>query len=230
MADPRQQQGRDGEQRDRILGGLLGVHCGDSLGATFERGSDPLTAGETHERSAANGGLMRCLPTALARRHDETRHRETVLISSVTHREARCLDAATAYNDIAHFLLEGEQPHRAIDRAVSRLAGYEHDGRARAVILEGRNRSTMPIQPGGYVLTSLEIAVWAVCQPRPAEEVLIEVGNAGGDADTNGAIAGGLLGVRDGVRAWPARWVDALQRAAELRRLAEDLRAVRQAA
>ena len=316
MADPMQQHKRDGEQRDRIVGGLLGVHCGDSLGATFEfsapntgeplrdivgggpfewqpgqatndtdlticvarayaalrqgqiedapeavarwaaeafvawkrgdpvdiggttaqaltrveRGDDPLTAGQTHDRSAANGGLMRCLPTALARPRDLTRRRETVLISSVTHREPRCLDAATAYNDIAAFLVEGEQPNRAIDRAVSALATYQRDGRTRAAILEAAESSTMPFDQGGFVLTSLAIAVWAVCQPRPAEEILIEVCNAGGDADTNGAIAGGLLGVRDGARAWPARWVDALEQAAELHRLAEDLLTVRQAA
>lgn len=316
LTDHLRQRGRDGDLHDGIVGGMLGVHCGDSLGATYEfsapnigpplrdivgggpfgwdpgdatddtdlticvargyvalrrgdvkddpealarwvaselvgwkrsdpvdignttaralasieHGEDPLTAGLTSDRSAANGGLMRCLPTAMARADDVTRHRETALISSITHREPRCLDAAVAYNDIAHHLLAGRPPDEAIDRAVSMLAEREHDDRTRAAIADARRASAMPWDSGGYVLTSLAIAVWAVCQPRPAEAVLSEVCNAGGDADTNGAIAGGLLGVRHGASAWPTRWVDTLQRAAELRRLADDLLAVRKTA
>lgn len=197
----------------------------------IEGGADPLTAGEDHERSAANGGLMRCLPTGLARPDRVTRQRESELISAVTHREPRCLDAVVAYNDLAALLLAGQRPWEAVEATLGWLGDEGRDARVCATLAGAREAVAMPFQTGGYVLTSLAIAVWAVCQThRTSEDVLIEVCNAGGDADTNGAIAGGLLGVRDGAGTWPDRWVTVLHRGAELTDLAEPLRQLREAA
>lgn len=69
----------------------------------------------------------------------------------------------------------------------------------------------------GYVLDSLSLAVAALADPRPAVDALVDVTRLGGDTDTNGAIAGGLLGARDGAAAWPAEWVKRLQFASEFR-------------
>ena len=68
----------------------------------------------------------------------------------------------------------------------------------------------------GWVLTALKIAVAALVDQRPAAEVLLDVVRLGGDADTNGAIAGGILGARDGLDAWPTRWTDVLEYREEL--------------
>ncbi|KAL2129456.1 hypothetical protein VTI74DRAFT_7777 [Chaetomium olivicolor] len=69
----------------------------------------------------------------------------------------------------------------------------------------------LPFKASGHVLESLIIAVAALLDPRPLEEVLVDVVRFGQDADTNGAIAGGLLGARDGVSAVPSRWREKLQ-------------------
>jgi ADP-ribosylglycohydrolase len=69
----------------------------------------------------------------------------------------------------------------------------------------------------GYVLDSLSLAVAALADPRPAVDSLVDVTRLGGDTDTNGAIAGGLLGARDGAGAWPVDWVERLQFAAEFK-------------
>lgn len=66
------------------------------------------------------------------------------------------------------------------------------------------------------MLTALKIAVAALVDQRPAAEILLDVVRLGGDADTNGAIAGGILGARDGLGAWPARWTDMLEYRGEL--------------
>lgn len=42
------------------------------------------------------------------------------------------------------------------------------------------------------------------------EEGLTQVVNRGGDADTNGTVAGALLGARFGYNAIPSRWLSAL--------------------
>jgi hypothetical protein len=55
----------------------------------------------------------------------------------------------------------------------------------------------------GFVLESLSLAVAAVLDPRRLPEVLVDVVRVGMDTGTNAAIAGGLLGVRDGAGAIP---------------------------
>ena len=69
----------------------------------------------------------------------------------------------------------------------------------------------MPFKASGHVLESLTLAVAALFDPRPLEEVLVDVVRFGQDADTNGAIAGGLLGARDGLHVIPLRWREKLQ-------------------
>lgn len=71
--------------------------------------------------------------------------------------------------------------------------------------------TVLPFKAAGYVLESLTLAVAALLDPRPLEHVLVDVVRFGQDADTNGAIAGGLLGARDGVEAIPLRWREKLQ-------------------
>jgi ADP-ribosyl-[dinitrogen reductase] hydrolase len=62
------------------------------------------------------------------------------------------------------------------------------------------------------------------------EECIVGVVNNGQDADTNGAIAGGLAGAFYGIDAIPARWLDALDRGVydELGRLAAQLAAMKE--
>lgn len=81
----------------------------------------------------------------------------------------------------------------------------------------------MPFKASGYVLESLVLGVAAILDPRPLEEVLIDVVRFGQDTDTNGAIAGGLLGARDGVNAIPLRWRELLQFGDEFAEVAEYL-------
>ena len=75
----------------------------------------------------------------------------------------------------------------------------------------------------GFVLDSLSLAVAAVLDPRPFVEVLVDIVRVGNDTDSNGAIAGGLLGARDGAGAIPPAWVSKLQFADEFLAAADQL-------
>lgn len=81
----------------------------------------------------------------------------------------------------------------------------------------------LPFKAAGHVLESLVLAVAALLDPRPLEEVLVDVVRFGKDADTNGAIAGGLLGARDGLNAIPLRWREKLQFREEFTKIVEHL-------
>jgi ADP-ribosylglycohydrolase len=81
----------------------------------------------------------------------------------------------------------------------------------------------LPYMASGHVLESLTLAVAALFDSRPLEEVLIDVVRFGKDTDTNGAIAGGLLGARDGLEAIPLRWREKLQFGKEFTEVADYL-------
>jgi ADP-ribosyl-[dinitrogen reductase] hydrolase len=59
----------------------------------------------------------------------------------------------------------------------------------------------------GFVRVALRLACWHLVH-TPWREAVIDTASRGGDADTNTAIVGALLGARDGVTAIPARWID----------------------
>jgi hypothetical protein len=78
---------------------------------------------------------------------------------------------------------------------------------------------------GGFVLAALGVAAAAVASAGSFEEALVWAINLGGDADTNGAIAGALLGARFGEAGIPERWRSVVKEADELGALAERLAA-----
>jgi ADP-ribosyl-[dinitrogen reductase] hydrolase len=175
--------------------------------------------------SAGNGSLMRCLATGLARGDRRTRRIEAVEISAVTHADRRCTQACVAYCDLVSLLLDGATPDHAVEE-VLRSSPMSADVR-RAIDGAGELIGA-ELDTSGYVLATLQVGVWALLQPRSVEDVLVEVANLGGDADTTTAVAGGLLGVRDGADAIPARWVDRLEYRDRLAALVPFLVGVRQ--
>jgi ADP-ribosylglycohydrolase len=154
-------------------------------------------------------------------------------ISAITHDDERCTVACAAYNEIAAALLAGASPSDAVaggrDTAASldapTVADAIESGRAlRPTVLAASGPgAAFPGEAGGYVLESLTLAVAAVLDPRPYPDVVIDVVRVGRDTDTNGAIAGGLLGIRDGAAAIPSAWTAKLQFAAEFAAAARTL-------
>lgn len=62
------------------------------------------------------------------------------------------------------------------------------------------------LETQGFVRVALRLAFWELFRAPSFEAALIDVVNRGGDADTNAAIAGALLGAYWGEEAIPARW------------------------
>jgi ADP-ribosyl-[dinitrogen reductase] hydrolase len=60
----------------------------------------------------------------------------------------------------------------------------------------------------GFVRVAFRLAFWHVVHTPSWRDAVVDVASRGGDADTNAAIVGALLGSRDGARAIPKPWVD----------------------
>jgi ADP-ribosyl-[dinitrogen reductase] hydrolase len=211
----------DGYSLRRAAMGMLAWYGGKpaDVGTTtaaalseYRRSGDPRSSGEVVASrmpfAAGNGSLMRCLATGLVRRDADTRRREATELSAVTHADPRAVDACVAYVELVAELLRGAHPEKAIERVVSDSSLGDD---VRETIAEAPSRAAGALDTSGFVLATLSVAVWALVRPGSFEDVLVEVVNLGGDADTTGAVAGGLLGVRHGLRAIPTRWVEALE-------------------
>ncbi len=58
----------------------------------------------------------------------------------------------------------------------------------------------------GYVVDTMQSALWIALRAESLEAGLVEAVNLGGDADTLGAVSGAILGARFGIMEIPARW------------------------
>ena len=195
----------------------IGGTTAHSLGR-LRRTNDPRSSGNTAADAQANGSLMRCIATAVYRKDDPDQLRaESRAISAVTHASGVCMDACELYNRAVADVINGTDIRSAITDAAAALDGTEV-GRVAASRLAAPTDAPMPWRRGGWVLTALDIAMWAALRTdATAEDLLVDIINRGGDADTNGAIAGGILGARDGASALPDRWVATLGLADEFR-------------
>lgn len=188
--------------------------------------------------NAGNGSLMRCLPTGLFQLHPQKLIDESFAISALTHNDRRCTISCAAYNVIVAGLIQGFSADECVRRGEEtalKLEGGTKGGDVYWAIRQGRKTKLYEIAKtgpreedfkggcSGYVLETLTLAVAAVLDKRKMEDVLVDVVRVGNDTDTNGAVAGGLLGARDGMEGLPMEWKRTVQFGEEFRQLASEI-------
>ena len=180
----------------------------------LEQGHPPPVAAriiyEERERIAPNGGLMRCAPVALYRHTDPSGLvRDSAASCAVTHYAPTCQWSCIIVNAAIAQLLKGVKP------AIQDLVDAAHADGAPAEIGEwavrfGHDTSGLAFDQGhiGHTLLCMQSGLWALNTSLDFEDALIKVVSAGGDTDTNGAVAGAVLGARYGADSIPQRWLD----------------------
>lgn len=200
----------------------IGVWTRTALNHIRTHGSPPAETGGR----APNGSVMRALPVALATRGSPRNLvAGTWHTAALTHPDERCTWSAVAVNVAAAELLAGRRDFVADVIEVLRVNGAPDEllAAVRRVPLERREDLPIVGPQAWDAVSCAEIALWAAWHEPNLEEALIWLANAGGDTDTNAAVAGGLLGARDGDQALPPRWVAALPQVERLRSLAARL-------
>jgi ADP-ribosyl-[dinitrogen reductase] hydrolase len=194
--------------------------------AELKRGSPWQEAGhlahqQTGGRSAGNGSIMRCAPVALYRWRDyQQLMADSVDSSRATHWDDLACYGAAALNLIIAELLQGRR-QGAVQVAIKMLGGAAPAVTRRLAEVEQKTKADL--KPTGFVLDTLETAVWCWQHAGTFEEALVTAVNLGGDADTIGAVCGSLAGADLGLAGIPSRWLDALERWAHLVYLAREL-------
>jgi ADP-ribosyl-[dinitrogen reductase] hydrolase len=177
-------------------------------------------------KTAGNGTIMRCPPLALRYAYDERRlmdaSRDEALI---THFDPQAWTGSVAVNLLIHHLLRDMPIADAIRSIAARIRREPRAACEVAEVLETITPATRAdtLPTSGYVLDTLRIAVWALWANDSFETSVMAAVNQGGDADTQGAVAGALAGARWGYSAIPDRWLAPLQGRDELVKLADRL-------
>jgi ADP-ribosyl-[dinitrogen reductase] hydrolase len=159
--------------------------------------------------NAPNGSLMRCAPLALFfyRNPDYVAGLSQVL-SRITHAHPDCENACAYLNVAISFLLNGESRDAALAAASGSCTDASEELRERIERAMQPHNETVPT---GWVLDTLEVAIWAFMHTSNFESALLVAVNRGSDADTVGAITGALAGACYGLSGIPDRWLQPLQ-------------------
>jgi len=176
------------------------------------------------EVSAGNGSVMYCAPLGLAYANRPERLLELApALSALTHHDGRCRTAVLAVTLAVAALVRGETAEDAAGSALAAVA--EREGGEELEFLVDAVGGSRPIDgpDQGFCLYAAATAFQALLRGDDVETELRRVVALGGDTDTNAAVAGALLGARDGVAGSPVGWLLRLADAAAIRAEAEAL-------
>lgn len=199
---------------------------GNTTSRAIERiaqGVPPLEAGGRGERDNGNGSLMRILPAAYYAyfKLDSLDERLNIIheVSMITHAHPRSLIGCGIYSLIVWNILDGMDKLEAYHKAVStaerfyskkpfaeELSHYER-------VLNGKiyKAERSSIRGSGYVVHTLEASLWAFLRNESFADAIKDVVSLGEDADTTGAVTGGLAGTYYGIEAIPVEWLEKIE-------------------
>lgn len=145
---------------------------------------------------------MRTLPVALAyarnRNEDvEKMHSIARRQSTLTHYDPLAAECCAYYCDLIRELLLGKPLHQVLESGVSH-----------APLPINLRSPKEKLKVSGFVGDTLETALACAYQTSSFEDALIMAVNLGGDADTIGAVTGGLAGAAYGISQIPKPWLD----------------------
>ena len=205
---------------------------GNTVSAALERfvdHGDPY-AGSTDPHSAGNGSLMRLAPVPMYYAADAAEAIAKAGKSSrTTHQAEEAVDACRYFAGLLVGALRGVDKETLLSSAYCPVEGlWEREPLAEKIaqVAAGLFKARNPpdIKGTGYVVESLEAALWAFHRADSFREGALLAVNLGDDADTTGAIYGQIAGAHYGAQSIPPAWRQRLDMAAEMTSLADKLR------
>jgi ADP-ribosyl-[dinitrogen reductase] hydrolase len=167
-----------------------------------------LSAPETRQKSDGNGAAMRLAPVSIRHWHDPVEARRIADLQSRTTHYSELSAAACEYlADTLCALISGREWTQAI-RPTTNASWPDEIKAIAGEDWQQRDRET--IYSTGFVVHTLEAALWAVDTTDSFPAAVLKAVNLGDDADSVGAVAGQLAGARYGLSAIPVNWRDTL--------------------
>lgn len=214
----------------------MGITTSKAL-AQYKNGLPALSCGQNGEYDNGNGSLMRIIPAALYCQYaaaDLPLDEQLAIIhdvSALTHRHPRSQMGCGIYALILMELCDG-RGIAGIQAGIDRAKRYyeanpafsgELDSYARilscASITDFAKTPEDEIRSGGYVVDTLEAALWCVLNTDNYRDCVLKAVNLGDDTDTVAAVAGGLAGCLYGMEGIPDGWLAGLRKAEDIEAL-----------
>ena len=219
----------------------IGCTCEEAI-CNYKKTRNCKECGCVGEYSNGNGSLMRIMPVCLYVYENvknanitEAQGLELVhKVSALTHAHLRSKMACGIYYFMVKSILENqgtlmERLQNGIDSAVI----YYHKERKNLLQMayyhrlmhldKFMNTPVDEIESSGYVVDSIEAAVWCLLKTDSLKECLLKAVNLGQDTDTIAAIAGGIAGLFYGYESIPGSWLDKIQKRAWIEELCEQI-------
>ena len=194
--------------------------------------------GVNTERANGNGSLMRIHPFSLYLYYKNNFDLETIhRASALTHAHKRSQIACGIYSFVLWELLRNpckpsvrlglcrawryykQEPENSVYYKLYSKIGLVDVHFTDAPGIEYPPRTE--IQSGGYVVHTLEAAIWCLLTTYSYEECVLKAVNLGDDTDTVAAVAGGLAGAMYGYEAIPVKWLTMLKKRETLEEMCE---------
>jgi ADP-ribosylglycohydrolase len=186
----------------------------------FERDGDAQTTGDSSEHASGNGSIMRLAPVPI-RYVDLFPDRLEELLqksrdsSLPTHASPQCLSCCAYLGLVLCGLFHGADRDVVLSPVWPALSTLKRAIPLHPEVLElaaGSFRTNAPpeIVGSGYVVKSLEAALWAFHAAKDFREAVLRAVNLGDDADTTGAVCGQLAGAYWGESGIPGEWLEGL--------------------
>lgn len=181
----------------------IGVTTSSAL-ARYLRAGEPFS-GSTDPHSAGNGSIMRLAPVPLFYHNDlNAAVHYSGESSRTTHGGAECVDACRLFGTMLWKAINGADKEAILfaDHALGPLAPKIQ------AIADGnyRGKSVDAIRGSGYVVDSLEAALWCFHTTDSYKDAVLAAVNLGDDADTTAAVCGQIAGAYYGESGIPADW------------------------
>lgn len=200
----------------------MGMTINKAIGR-YKTGVPSLACGLSGEKDNGNGSLMRILPAALYLYpetgpnvcRNEKAMRLVHDISKLTHAHPRSLIACGMYVSVACQLMAGHEVRAAVHTGILEAAGYyiekdyvkELNYYTRLADIDAFQRlPEREISSSGYVVDTLEAALWCLMNTKTYADCVLKAVNLGNDSDTVAAVAGGLAGIAYGAKSIPPAW------------------------
>lgn len=182
----------------------------------YRQGTKPEKCGGTGERDNGNGALMRILPLAFV----NCAEKEISAVCSLTHGHIISKLCCLYYVNIARKIIMGKQKLEAFYSAWEKLVeNNQNIPNEVHKIKASWNWHRDNIQSTGYVVHTLQAALWCLYNTNSYRECILTAVNLGDDTDTVAAVAGGLAGlyycrneISDVSKQIPSEWIEKIAR------------------
>lgn len=160
-------------------------------------------------QSAANGGLMRTSIVGLLPTDVE---QSAADICRLTHYDSRCVGSCVIVSELIHAQVYG-LPVPTYEQMIATSKKYDDRIEEFITLSQNDDIKALDLQEEGsigYTLRTLAAGLWAYWHAESFQNGLLAVVRAGGDADTNAAVACSILGAKFGFNAIPSEYIDGL--------------------